>query len=128
MSCISYAMGVNSNILKLKKFGFKIREDYDDKEINYEVIFDEKLAPLWERFIQNNIKNTYWNEYINLDTGIIIFNINDNRIERVVYKAFTSNPRLLHICNRLCEGNFHSMKELIMSNDFYKKHLKKRYN
>ena len=70
------------------------------------------------------MKNTYWNEYINLDTRVIHFMIKDNGpIKHVINNGFEENPELLKTCNRLCEGDFKSIKELMLSNDFYKKYI-----
>lgn len=124
-NCISYAMGCDDSILQLKSKGFNILEDDGD----YIVKFNSSLSHIWEKFIRSNIQDTYWNEYINLDTGKIVFNIKyNNQLERVVNNGFKSNPKLLSTCNRLCEGNFKSIKELIYSNDVYKKELTKNSN
>lgn len=118
--CISYAMGIDSSIMQLKKDGFIINEDDGD----YEVRFDSSKSSIWENYISDHMKNTYWNEYINLDTHVIHFMIKDNGpIEHVINNGFEENPELLKTCNRLCEGDFKSIKELMLSNDFYKKYI-----
>lgn len=118
--CISYAMGVDSSIMELKKDGFIINEDDGD----YEVQFDSSKSYLWEKYITDHMKNTYWNEYINLDTHVIHFMIKDDGpIKHVINNGFEENPELLKTCNRLCEGDFKSIKELMLSNEFYKKYI-----
>lgn len=118
--CISYAMGIDSSIMQLKKDGFIINEDDGD----YEVRFDSSKSSIWEKYISDHMKNTYWNEYINLDTHVIHFMIKDNGpIKHVINNGFEDNPELLKTCNRLCEGDFKSIKELMLSNDFYKKYI-----
>lgn len=118
--CISYAMGVDNSIYELTKEGFRIKEDDGD----YEVMFDYSKKDIWEEYINTHIKDTYWNEYIRLSTKEIVFMIKENnQIKRVVNHNFENDTELLSTCNRLCEGNFGSIKELILSNDFYKRIL-----
>jgi hypothetical protein len=120
--CISYAMGVDNSIYELTKEGFRIKEDDGD----YEVMFDYSKKDIWEEYINTHIKDTYWNEYINLSTKETVFMIKENnQIKRVVNHNFENDPELLSTCNRLCEGDFKSIKELILSNDFYKRILTK---
>lgn len=119
-NCISYAMGVDPSIMKLKKEGFTIAEDEDD----YEIQFDSSKSSKWERYISEHMENTYWNEYINLSTHVIHFMIKeDNSVRHVINDGFKENPELLKTCNRLCNGDFKSIEELILSNDFYRKYL-----
>jgi len=119
--CISYAMGVDDSIYELSDDGFNIIADDGD----YKVTFDPTKSDKWEEYIENHIKDTYWNEYINLKTHKIHFMINENgRIKHVINNGFEENPKLLETCNRLCEGHFKSIKELMLSNDFYKEHIK----
>lgn len=118
--CISYAMGVDNSIYELTKEGFRIKEDDGD----YEVMFDYSKKDIWEEYINTHIKDTYWNEYIRLSTKETVFMIKENnQIKRVVNNNFENDIELLSTCNRLCEGDFKSIKELILSNDFYKRIL-----
>ena len=122
-ACISYAMGVDKSIFELEKQGFIIKEDDGD----YCVTFEYNQHDVWENYIRAHIKDTYWNEYIRLMNIDIVFLIKENnKIKRVTNHNYESNPELLATCNRLCEGNFKSIKELIFSNDFYKKNLEGR--
>lgn len=119
--CISYAMGVNKSIYSLQDKGFIIKEDDGD----YCVTFDYTKRKIWEDYIKNNIKDTYWNEYIRISDKTIYFMIKENnKIKYVINKNYERNDSLLDTCNRLCEGHFTSIKELIFSNDFYKKELR----
>lgn len=121
--CISYAMGVDNSIYELTKEGFKIKEDDGD----YKVMFDYSKKDIWEEYINTHIKDTYWNEYIHLSTKETVFMIKEhNQIKRVVNNNFENDIELLSTCNRLCEGDFKSIKELILSNDFYKRILTSR--
>ena len=40
---------------------------------------------------------------------------------------FKTDPETLAICNRLCDGKFKTMKELIYSNEFYKNEIEGSY-
>lgn len=118
--CISYAMGVDESIMELKNKGFEIIPDNGD----YKVIFDSSCYYLWEEYINEHLKDTYWNEYINLTTKEICFMINENNhITKIINNGFDENFELLTICNRLCDGNFKSIKDLILSNDFYRDNI-----
>ena len=123
--CISYAMGVDDSIHDLEKHGFSIIDDDGD----YKVRFNWSNRNIYEEYIDTHIKDTYWNEYINLNTLDIFFTIKENnQLKHIVNHGFQENPELLSTCNRLCEGNFKTMKELIMSNDYYKEMLNQNSN
>ena len=118
--CISYAMGVDESILDLQIDGFDMQED----DGNYFVTFDWSNREIWEKYITEHMKDTYWNEYIHLSDLETVFIIKDNgEIARVVNHEFSDDPELLETCNRLCEGDFSSIKELIFSNDYYREYL-----
>ena len=117
MNCISYAMGVDDSINELSSQGFEIVPDDED----YKVKFNSVNSDIWESYIREHIKDTYWNEYINLNTMDITFLIKENdEITRVVNHNFEENDELLQTCNRLCEQNFKTIKDLIYSCSFYK--------
>lgn len=119
-NCISFAMGVDRSITGLKSHGFEITKEDD----GYNVRFNESHASVWEDYIEKNMADTYWNEYINLDTRIITFMIKENdKITKVTNHDMEEDDVLLETCNRLSSGNFKTIKELIYSNDFYKEHL-----
>lgn len=116
-NCISYAMGVDNSINELKSQGFGIFPDGED----YKVRFNADKSEIWESYINEHLKDTYWNEYINLNTMDIVFMIKENdTIQRIENHNMEENDSLLETCNRLCEGNFKTIKDLIYSNDFYK--------
>jgi len=118
--CISYAMGVDDSIHELDNDGFQIENDGED----YFVKFDYSKHERWEQFIEKHIKNTYWNEYIRVSTIDIVFLIKENgKITRIENKNYEENPELLETCNRLCDQNFATIKDLIMSNSHYKQEL-----
>jgi GNAT superfamily N-acetyltransferase len=122
-TCISYAMGVDKSIFELENRGFIIKEDDGD----YCVTFEYNQHDVWENYIRTHIKDTYWNEYIRLMNIDIVFLIKENnKVKRVTNHNYANNPELLATCNRLCEGDFKSIKELIFSNNFYKKNLEGR--
>ena len=116
-NCISYAMGVDDSINELKSQGFGIFPDGED----YKVRFNADKSKIWESYINEHLKDTYWNEYINLNTMDIVFMIKENdTIQRIENHNMEENDSLLETCNRLCEGDFKTIKDLIYSNDFYK--------
>ena len=118
--CISYAMGVDDSINELSSKGFEITPDGDD----YTVRFNSVDSNIWEEYIKEHIKDTYWNEYINLNTMDITFLIKENNeIKRIVNHNFEENDTLLQICNRLCEQDFKTIKDLIYSCSFYKENI-----
>lgn len=113
---ISYAMGVD-NIDEVRLH--MDVEDTDDGD--YEVIFPSNRAWQWELFISEQLQDTYWNEYIDLKTHKIHFMFNENGIiDHVINNGFDENLELLNRCNRLCEQDFKTMKDLIYSNTFYR--------
>lgn len=117
MNCISYAMGIDDSVNELSSQGFEIVPDDED----YKVRFNSVDSDIWESYIREHIKDTYWNEYINLNTMDITFLIKENdEITRVVNHNFEEDDSLLQTCNRLCEQDFKTIKDLIYSCSFYK--------
>ena len=117
MNCISYAMGVDDSINELSSQEFEIVPDDED----YKVRFNSVNSDIWESYIRKHIKDTYWNEYINLNTMDITFLIKENdEITRVVNHNFEEDDNLLQTCNRLSEQDFKTIKDLIYSCSFYK--------
>ena len=122
--CISYAMGVNDSIYDLRKHGFVIEEDKGD----YKVTFEYKDHGLWTSYIDSNMEDTYWNEYIRLkDTSVHMIIKDNGKKLYVTINDFKTDPETLAICNRLCNGKFKTMKELIYSNEFYKNEIEGSY-
>lgn len=122
--CISYAMGVNDSIYDLRKHGFVIEEDEGD----YKVTFEYKDHGLWTSYIDSNMEDTYWNEYIRLkDTSVHMIIKDNGKKLYVTINDFKTDPETLAICNRLCDGKFKTMKELIYSNEFYKNEIEGSY-
>ena len=119
-TCISYAMGVDESIMELQPQGFGIEEDDGD----YFVTFEYDKHEIWEAYIESHMKDTYWNEYILLSTRDTVFIIKENgQITKVLNHDFENDESLLETCNRLCEGNFKTIWDLIMSNDFYREYI-----
>lgn len=117
----SYVMGIDKNILELKKRGFCIEKRGD----NYVVAFTKDKADVWENFIANNLQEGYWNEYITLDKIIFMFCLN-GKINRYEVSDFESDE-VLQLCETLCDCKFGSLKAMLVSNSFYKRILHRRF-
>lgn len=122
--CISYAMGIKDGIDEVR-----LHMDVEDtNDGDYEVIFPSNRSWEWELFISEHLEDTYWNEYIDLTTHKIHFMFNENGfIDHVINNGFDENPELLSRCNRLCEQDFKTMKDLIYSNTFYRTTLEQEW-
>lgn len=88
------------------------------------VSFSQEKDALWEKFIEANLKENYWNEYIAEDKVVFLFRLN-GKINRYEVYNF-DNGEVLQLCERLCEQKFESLKTLLESNKYYKKIFKKR--
>lgn len=115
----SYAMGISYNILKLRQQGFLIKKIGSD----YFVSFPQEKDILWEAFIESNLKEKYWNEYITEDKIVFLFKLN-GKIDRHEVYNFDSNE-VLQLCETLCERKFESLRQMLESNKYYKIILKK---
>lgn len=112
--CYSYVMGIGEKINKLDN-----RFIVDNYAEDYTVTFFNKDREDWEKFITDNLEVLYWNEYINGREIVFIFkNTNDN-IERYVLNK-DNNQKLLEKCSLFAEFKFKSVKDMILSNLFYK--------
>lgn len=115
----SYAMGIGKNIYTLKRQGFKIKKYKSD----YKVVFQETKEKIWEDFIADNLQLGYWNKYITKDKVIFLFHMQDG-IHRYEVTDFENEEVLLQ-CEALCNRKFGSIKNILLSNKFYKKILNK---
>lgn len=130
-NCISYAMGVDDSVLALQSEGFEVvKEESEDDEddCSYRVRFNSGMSDMWEDYIINNMKDTYWNEYINLDNMKITFMIKDGNFQKIINDNMKNDKELLSTLNRLCNGNFFTIKDLIYSCDFYRENIKDTYD
>lgn len=115
----SYGMGISTNIMALKQEGFLIKKIGSD----YFVSFSQEKDTLWEAFIESNLKENYWNEYITDDKVVFLFKFN-GKIERYEVYNFDSSE-VLQLCESLCEQKFASLQTMLEGNKYYKKVFKK---
>lgn len=115
----SYVMGVGKDIFVLKKQGFKIKKRGSD----FEVVFKPENVKTWEEFIVNNLQVGFWNEYLAGDKVVFLFNLQDG-IHRYEVQDF-ENEEVLALCEKLCERDFGSIKNMLFTNKFYRKILNK---
>ncbi len=109
----SYVMGIDDSILSLETKGFIIEKAGD----NYQVSFSEDNARCWEEFIKTHLEVEYWNEYLNEDKVIFLFHLPDG-FKRYEVKDF-NNDEVLHLCEKLCNCKFVSIKQMLSDNAFY---------
>lgn len=110
----SYVMGIDDSILSLKSKGFII----DKVGKNYQVSFSEDNAEYWEDFIKKHLEVEYWNEYLTEDKVIFIFRLPDG-FRRYEVKDY-DNDEVLCLCEKLCDCNFVSIKQMLSDNSFYR--------
>lgn len=115
--CYSYVMGIGESILSLNSSGFDIRRDGE----NYTVTFPMILSSEWEKYISKHLKSGYWNEYFVNDKIVFLFHI-DSGIQRYEVSNYDHN-KVLKLCEKLCECKFNSLKEMLLGNWFYHKHI-----
>lgn len=109
----SYVIGVGSEINALKDNGFLI-EQFGS---NYGVAFPKEKANDWEQFISRYLELGYWNEYLADDKVVFLFQL-ENGIKRYDVKAF-KNDEVLSLCEKLCECEFKSIKDMLKENHYY---------
>lgn len=72
---------------------------------------------IWERFIKDQLKVGFWNEYISKDKIVFLFKL-ENDFRRYEVIDF-ENDEVLLLCRKLFDPNINSIEEMITSNDFY---------
>lgn len=111
--CYSYVMGIDKGIKKLGK-EFVVKEDDGD----YEVTFTKDKAEKWEKFIEDNMNDGFWNEYIIDDEIRFIFK-EDGIIKKYVLNK-DNNQEILEKCRYFAESNFDSIRNIYENTPFYK--------
>lgn len=109
----SYVMGIDKSIYSLEKEGFKI-EAIDD---NFCVSFPKEKSEIWENFIMSHLEINFWNEYLQDDKVIFLFHL-ANGFKRYVVENYKNNE-VLELCDKLCDCNFKSIKDMLKNNIFY---------
>ena len=115
----SYVMGIDEKIFTLKESGFKIKKHRGD----YKVSFPEDKTDVWEDFIVDNLQVGFWNEYLKDNSVVFIFKLQD-AIRRYEVSNY-DNQEVLELCEQLCNCKLPSIKEMLMSNKFYKKIIRR---
>lgn len=110
----SYVMGIECTIMELKNQGFDIKNDGD----NYMVAFPKEKRLIWEEFIISHLELGYWNEYITENEVVFLFHLEDGIKRYEVYNY--DNDEVLALCEKLCECEFESLKEMLVGNHYYK--------
>lgn len=117
----SYVMGISREILILKEYDFEIEKEFDIEENrnNYRIIFPVDKFELYEEFIVKNLEKGYWNEYLNNEKVVFIFKFEDGSAKKYVLTD-KNHDEILELCCKFAEFEFKSIKEMLLSNDFYK--------
>ncbi len=111
----SYAMGVNSSIYNLEKYGFVIERDNN----NFKVTFPENKKEIWEEYIKTQLKQGFWNDYISENNqSTFIFHL-ENGFKKYEVDDF-KNDEVLSLCEKLCCCKFDSLEKMFKDNKFYK--------
>lgn len=110
----SYVMGIDDSILGLKNQGFKIEKDGE----NYKVAFPKDKAPIWETFIARNLQMGYWNEYLEENKVVFLFQM-EHGIKRYEVYDF-KNKEVLALCEELSGQKMGSLMRMLSKNHYYK--------
>lgn len=110
--CYSYAMGINKKINKLNK-EFKCKEDGED----FEVTFNNSNENLWVKFIEDNMSDGFWNEYLIDDKIKFIFK-EDGIVTKYELNK-DNNQEILEKCRRFAEVQFESVRTMYLNTPFY---------
>lgn len=109
----SYVMGMDKSIYELEQRGFIIKQDGS----NYMISFEASKAQEWEEFICHHLELEYWNEYLTDNGAIFIFHLEEG-YKRYVAEQYL-NDEVLHLCEKLCDCRFESIKRMLKNNHFY---------
>lgn len=119
----SYLMGLKKEIFssakmnKLKKNVVGIIKNEKDA---YGVCFTEDQINNYEKFVINNLKNGFWNEYVGEEGKIIvfIFKFNNGEVKRFQLDN-TNEQEILKLCSEFAKTEFTSIRKMILDNDYY---------
>ena len=110
----SYVMGVE-DISFLENNDFKI-EAFGN---SYGVSFNDDKIDLFEKFIYDNLKPGFWNEYLGKDK-VFIFKYKDGKVEKYILDK-ENESLVLNLCNEFANSNFISIDIMLKDNTFYSK-------
>lgn len=113
---ISFIMGTD-DIIKSKLDSIDAVYDIEDYKYYLTKIPKAELRK-YETIISEYLKPGFWNEYIG-DNVVFIFKTLDNQILRYEWTDETEKE-LLNLCNGYASFNKTSIKEMLLSEGFYK--------
>lgn len=108
----SYLIAIN-NIEILQNQGFNIVGN--DGE--YEVTFQDDKIDEYEKFVIENLKEGFWNEYLG-EKIVFIFKFKDGQVQK--YALSDENEgEILELCNQFANANFESIETMLKDTPFY---------
>ena len=110
----SYVKGFSPDSRELAEAGFVWKQDGE----NAELAFPGEKASLWENYVAAHLPCGYWNEYLQEDSVVFLFQLPDGFRRYEVYDF--RNEEVLSLCNKLCGCTFPSLREMLMENALYR--------
>lgn len=110
----SYVMGID-NIDILVENSFSI-ESYGE---NYGISFSDDKIEIFEKYICENLKNGFWNEYIGKEK-VFIFKFGNGKIKKYILNE-DNEKEILTLCEKFANCSFNSIDRMLRDNNFYKK-------
>ncbi len=108
----SYIMGVD-NVDSLDRAKF----DIEEIDGNYGVSFEDDYIEEYEDFIKENLRPTYWNEYLGEEI-VFIFKMDNGTIKRIVRDEL-NDEEILDLCRKFSGVNFEDVDTMLSDNEFY---------
>ena len=116
----SYLMGGNDKVLELTKYGFKINQN---ERGSYEIIFPSTMERKFEKYVLNNLKPGFWNEWLNNERVYFLFRFKNGDFRG--YELSEKNEEeILKLCKAFANTDFKSIKDMLMENEFYGTYIK----
>ena len=111
----SYLMGIGSAEKELKKLGVKFAKDgkYYTVELEPGQITD------YEKFVDKNLAEEYWNEYIVDGVAHFTFKMKGGELKKIVWRQGDDEKELLALCEKFAETKFENVEKMITDNEFY---------
>ena len=108
----SYIMGVD-NVDSLDRAKF----DIEEIDGNYGVSFEDDYIEEYEDFIKENLRPTYWNEYLGEEI-VFIFKMDNGSIKRIVRDEL-NDEEILDLCRKFAGVDFEDVDTMLSDNEFY---------